>query len=219
MKSFRAVVNPHRAEQVIRRSRFIGWTVPAQDEDVFERVLLEIRQELPGATHYCYGGIIGGGRNGVAVERFSDDGEPSGTAGRPILEVVRRRGLVETVVVVVRYFGGVLLGAAGLARAYSGTAALVLDGAVIRAFRLCQLWKLTIPYRLWGMVQSLLQTTSLSDGWSPEIAAVEYGAEVYVQLVVPREDAGRFAAYLTDKTAGSVAPVVLGEDWRSRRDV
>ncbi|MBE3577530.1 MAG: YigZ family protein [Limnochordales bacterium] len=217
MRAFRAVCAPHRAEQIIRRSRFIGWAVPAPDEQALARAIQEIRGALPGATHVCFGGIVGGGRTGVAVERFSDAGEPPGTAGRPILEVVRRRGLVETVVVVGRYFGGVLLGAAGLVRAYSSTAALVLDGAPIGEFRLCQLWQLAVPYERWGMVQRLLETARLSDGWSPEIIAVEYGAQVGVRLAVPFPDAACLAASLSERTGGVVVPVVQGEEWRGRR--
>lgn len=106
--TFRSVAKRTRIEIVIKKSRFIGDIMPGQDEDECLAFLETIRAEFPSATHHCYAYVTGyPGR----VVRMNDDGEPSGTAGRPILEVIEREELTNTIVVATRYFGGVMLGA------------------------------------------------------------------------------------------------------------
>ncbi|CAM3776303.1 YigZ family protein [Alicyclobacillus pomorum] len=116
------VSNEH--EIVIKKSRFIGHVVPIKSVEDAEAALERIRTVHKTATHNCYAYRVG---LGVPVERFSDDGEPSGTAGKPILEVLRRKPIDNALVVVTRYFGGTLLGASGLVRAYTDATVEVLD--------------------------------------------------------------------------------------------
>ena len=116
------------SEVTIKKSRFIGLAFPILSVEDAEARLAEVREIHSGANHHCFAYSVG---SPVPTERFSDAGEPSGTAGRPILEVLRRRHVRDTLIVVVRYFGGVLLGANGLTRAYAQSAAQVLDDSVL----------------------------------------------------------------------------------------
>ncbi len=118
----------HRArfEQEIEKSRFIGIVAPVSTAGDFENELEDLRVEFKDATHHCWAYVLGD-PDGRPKMRFDDAGEPPGTAGRPILQVLQRRKVGDALVVVVRFFGGVKLGAGGLVRAYSGTASRVLD--------------------------------------------------------------------------------------------
>jgi uncharacterized YigZ family protein len=126
--SFRAPRGPARFEQEIKKSRFIGIVVPMATPEEAEEELEKIRAEFPDATHHCWAYVLGDPGAGPKM-RYEDAGEPAGTAGRPILNVLQRREVGDALVVVVRYFGGVKLGAGGLARAYSATASRVLEQA------------------------------------------------------------------------------------------
>jgi len=115
-----------RFEQEIKRSRFVGIAAPVSTPEEVEKELEKIRDEFPDATHHCWAYVLGNPDAGPKM-RFDDASEPAGTAGRPILNVLQRRKVGDALVVVVRYFGGVKLGAGGLVRAYSGTASRVLE--------------------------------------------------------------------------------------------
>jgi uncharacterized YigZ family protein len=118
------------SEIVVKKSRFIGHAFPVTSVDDVETALQMVRGVHKGANHNCFAYRIG---LGVPVERFSDDGEPGGTAGRPILEVLRRRPIDNVLVIVTRYFGGTLLGAGGLVHAYTDATVSVLDAASLLA--------------------------------------------------------------------------------------
>jgi uncharacterized YigZ family protein len=122
--SFLTPQETNQTEIVIKKSRFIGHIVPVRSVEEAEAKLAEIRDVHKTATHNCYAYRVG---LNVPVERFSDDGEPSGTAGRPILEVLRKKPLHNVLVVVTRYFGGTLLGANGLVRAYTESTVDVIE--------------------------------------------------------------------------------------------
>src|SRR5690606_8036384 len=123
LPSYRTLGRFATAEIVIKRSRFMGWGSPVETEEAALELLDRIRSEHPQATHHCYAYRVGLGTETI---RFSDDGEPGGTAGRPILEVLQREDLRNALIVVTRYFGGTLLGAAGLVRAYTQAAKLAV---------------------------------------------------------------------------------------------
>jgi uncharacterized YigZ family protein len=133
--SYRVARSRARFAQEIERSRFLGIAAPVSSSDEVEEELGRIRREFPDATHHTWAYLLGDPEGSPSM-RFDDDGEPSGTAGRPILNVLQRRKVGDTLLVVVRYFGGVKLGAGGLVRAYSGTASRLLDrvelGAPVR---------------------------------------------------------------------------------------
>ena len=143
-KDFTTISDRKACDTVIKGSRFIGVAVPIHDEEDLRDSIASVMEEFPEATHYCYGAVYGGSNR---TERSSDNGEPSGTAGRPILNVIKKSGLTDTVVIVVRYFGGTLLGTGGLTHAYtsSATAVLSMCGTVVR--RVCVVVSLSIPYQ------------------------------------------------------------------------
>lgn len=115
-----------RFEQEIKRSRFLGVAVPVRSEEEVDAALVALKREHPDATHHCWASILGDPERSARM-RMDDDGEPSGTAGRPILSVLQHRRLGDVLLVVVRWFGGTKLGAGGLVRAYTSTASGVLD--------------------------------------------------------------------------------------------
>ncbi len=142
------------AEFIEKKSRFIGHVAPATDEKEAQRFLERIRSEHKAANHNCYAWVCG---ENDSQQRSSDMGEPSGTAGRPILEAIKRADLHNTVVVVTRYFGGILLGAGGLTRAYGKGAQLAIEAAQkVRKLpgRRCAL---SFDYGLLGRVETFLQ--------------------------------------------------------------
>lgn len=147
-------------EQIIKKSRFIGNAAPFSDEDAALLWLRSIRDAHKTASHHCYAYIIGA--NG-GIMRYQDDGEPQGTAGIPILEVLRKNQLVNCAVVVTRYFGGVLLGAGGLTRAYSAAAAAAVRAAVVVCAEPSVLLTARVGYTDWDKVQNLAGKLPLDD--------------------------------------------------------
>lgn len=141
---------PHQEEIVIKKSRFIGHLVPVKSVEEAEAALTKIRVEHKSATHNCYAYTVG---LGVPVERFSDDGEPNGTAGRPILEVLRRKPIANALVVVTRYFGGTLLGANGLVRAYTEATAAAIDGSSLLKCQEMQKLQVQVDYGQYGKLE------------------------------------------------------------------
>ncbi len=140
-------------ELTINKSRFIGYSKPAETEEQALEFIEEIKSKHNDATHNVYAYVIGENSN---IQRFSDDGEPSGTAGIPILEVLKKEELRNTVVVVTRYFGGIKLGAGGLIRSYIKGAKVGLDDSKIVDKVLHSRIKFTIEYTLYGKVENEL---------------------------------------------------------------
>lgn len=164
-------------EIVIKKSRFIGHIVPVNSVEAAERELERIRTDHKTATHNCYAYAVG---LGVPTERFSDDGEPSGTAGRPILEVLRRRELSNTLIVVTRYFGGTLLGANGLVRAYAETAAAAIDAAELMVCRQMQRLELDLDYAQYGKLE--YELTQAGCELMDKTFADRVGCTIWVQV-------------------------------------
>ena len=144
--SYLTVSGSSREELVINKSRFIGYASPCADESEAIAFLQRIRDEHKTATHHCYAYIIG---QNSGIMRYSDDGEPGGTAGLPIMDVMRLKGIVNCCVVVVRYFGGVLLGTGGLVRAYTQSAQAALDSAGVARMELTTEEYCELPYSVW----------------------------------------------------------------------
>lgn len=186
---------PATAEFVEKRSRFIGEIRPIRREEAFAAFLAEKRAAHYDARHNCWAYILRSG-----AERYSDDGEPQGTAGVPMLEVLRREGIQNIMVVVTRYFGGTLLGAGGLVRAYSHTAKLTLDAATRVEVCRCAVFSVTPPYPLYDRVTLLLE----------EVGAVildtDFGAGVTLRVQLRANDLAGFAARLTELSSGTLAP-------------
>ena len=188
------------AEYDEKRSRFLGYVKHVETEEEARQFIEEIKKTNYDARHNCWCYLIRGG-----AERYSDDGEPQGTAGIPMLEVFRKAGVTDAVCVVTRYFGGVLLGAGGLLRAYTKAAKDALTDAGIS--RMCRM----LRYRLscsYPTAEKLKQFI-LSLGAVPD--SVEYGAEVTMQVTVSEALDETFSEKIFDYTAGSVSPVRCGE--------
>lgn len=137
------LVGGEPTEKMIERSRFITYSSHVESEKEAKEFLELLKEEHPFATHICYAFVADKQGN---LQRFSDNGEPQGTAGLPILENLKNRDLAYTCVAVVRYFGGIKLGAGGLTRAYSACAKEHLDAADLREIKPCEVWSVTAEY-------------------------------------------------------------------------
>lgn len=183
-----------------KRSKFMGKIRPVESEEAARAFVDEMKKKYHDARHNCWCYAL---RNGVM--RYSDDGEPQGTAGQPMLEVFSREGVTNAVCVVTRYFGGVLLGAGPLLRAYQGTAKLALAAAGISVVR--RWMELTIPcgYSLLGKITQEIPV------WDGVVLDTEYGADVVIKALLPEGKEGDFAKRVLDLTAGTVQTAVTGE--------
>lgn len=146
------------SEQIIQKSRFIGYTKRVESEQEAQKFIQEIKKKHYDATHNCYAYMIG---EHDGIQKSNDDGEPGGTAGVPILEVIKMRELKNTVIVVTRYFGGVKLGGGGLIRAYSSTASQVIDETGIIERKLIQELSIEIEYSFLDIIQNNINTSEV----------------------------------------------------------
>ena len=176
-----------------KRSRFLARAVPVRSEEEAAAVLAARRKEHYAARHHCYAYVLGPKNETV---RFSDDGEPSGTAGKPILETLLGSGFHNALVVVTRYFGGTLLGTGGLVRAYTAAAKDALDRAEGGLLYSGRCWHLFCSYSDLPRVDRLIETLSLPLGEE------EYGTDVSKQLYLTEEQEEPFLQGLADATAG-----------------
>ncbi|GHU60182.1 YigZ family protein [Clostridia bacterium] len=192
------------AEFVERRSKFIGRVWPVENEAEALDLIKSVRERHWDATHNCYAFLL---REGGA-SRHSDNGEPSGTAGAPILEVLTRSKVTNALCVVTRYFGGVLLGAGGLVRAYSHSAKIALAAAGTTEMTLCAHFSTTVPYALLNQVRGLVSA------WKGTEDSAEYLSEVIIRASVPIGGFEEFSAKLRDLSAGAVSPRFIGERYK-----
>ncbi len=184
-----------------KRSRFIGRVARVESEAEARAYIEQVKKRHYDARHNCWCYVIHEG----GVVRYGDDGEPQGTAGQPMLNVFQREGVENAVCVVTRYFGGVLLGAGGLTRAYAKSAKDALDAAgKARMTRWARL-RVGVPYPL------LERLTRLIDAHGGITEGSDYGADVSVTLRLPQAQTEPFAAALTELSGGGVAPEPLGE--------
>ena len=166
-------------EIVILKSRFIGSCFPCTTEQEALTHLQEIRERWKSASHYCYAYIIG---KNMGIMRYSDDGEPGGTAGLPIINTMKAKHIVDCCVVVTRYFGGILLGTGGLSRAYAQSCGEALEQAGIVAMELTQRYRCVVPYTVWESVRYHAEKLPV------QLRDAEYGSEISFTLLVRRED-------------------------------
>ena len=204
MDSYLVPAGYGEAELTEKRSRFIGqvWRVETEAE---ARVHLEeVRKKYHDARHHCWCYVLREGN----VLRYGDDGEPQGTAGQPMLNVFLKEEVSNAVCVVTRYFGGVLLGAGGLTRAYGGTAKLALDAAGISRMRLWAVLAVPCPYPLYERMRLLVEKSV----WTVESA--DFGSDVLLTVLLPAEDTAGFRTAVTELSAGSVEVLVEEERFR-----
>lgn len=192
------------AEFTEKRSRFLGHVRLVETEEEARAFIAEMKKKYYDARHNCWCYIIKDG-----PERYSDDGEPQGTAGIPMLEVLRREEVTNIVCVVTRYFGGVLLGAGGLLRAYTRSAKDALDAAGISVVR--RWLEADVPCSYSQMEKLKNEITACG----ALVADTEYAADVTLKILIPEEDAEDFKARIFDLSAGSVRVIVTGESFRA----
>lgn len=191
-------------EFIEKKSRFIGRAWPVETEQEALDIIQQMKKKHYDATHNCWAYIIHGG-----AVRFSDDGEPGGTAGMPMLQVLQREGLNNVVCVVTRYFGGILLGSGGLVRAYTKGAKLAVDAAGKAVKRVWTSLYLPCPYPYYERVK--LETESFGG----IIRKADFGAEVELELLFPEAQVQPFLTRLTDLTAGTVEAMEAGQEYRA----
>ena len=155
LTSYKTLMERGDDEFIVNKSRFIGHGAPAESEEQALSFLGEMRRKYPDASHNCYAYIIG---PNMGVMRYSDDGEPGGTAGMPIIEVMKNRGVTNACVVVTRYFGGVLLGAGGLVRAYTQGAAAAINRCGVGVMHPTARYMMDVPYPMLSRVEYYLKS-------------------------------------------------------------
>lgn len=187
-----------------KRSRFIGriWLVETEEEALSK--IQEMKKQHYDATHNCWAYIIHGG-----AVRFSDDGEPGGTAGMPMLQVLQREGLNNVVCVVTRYFGGILLGAGGLVRAYTKGAKIAVDAAGKSVKRVWTVLYAPCPYSFYERVKLEIEA------FGGILRSTDFGAEVDMEILFPQANAQLFLDRLTDLTSGTVEGMEIGQEYRA----
>lgn len=191
-------------EFIEKKSRFIGRIWPVETEEEALARIQEMKKKHYDATHNCWAYII---RDGAV--RFSDDGEPGGTAGMPMLQVLQREGLFNAVCVVTRYFGGILLGAGGLVRAYTKGAKIAVDAAGKSMKRVWTVLYVPCPYSFYERVR--LE----AEGFGGIVRKADFGAEVELELLFPEAKTREFLDRLTDMTAGTVESMEIGQEYRA----
>ncbi|MER6143636.1 YigZ family protein [Streptomyces sparsogenes] len=202
---YRTVAREGVHEIEISKSRFLCSLAPAATEQEAQDFVRRVRGEHPTATHNCYAYVIGADGG---IQKASDDGEPGGTAGVPMLQMLLRREVRYVVAVVTRYYGGVKLGAGGLIRAYGGVVGEALDtlGTVARErFRLATV---TVGHERAGRLENDLRATGRA------VREVRYAEAVTIELGLPDADVDAFRAWLADATAGTATLELGGEAYQ-----
>ena len=205
MPSYKTVKKRAHDEFTEKRSRFIGYVCPVQTVEEANCFISEIKQKHWDAKHNVYAYILRDGN----IKKYSDDGEPQGTAGIPMLEVFRRAGVTNAVCVVTRYFGGVLLGTGGLLRAYTAAAADALSDAGISEVRRWLACEVSTPYALYEPVRTAVAALG------GVVQETQYAAAVTLCALLPEEAGEAFAAQVRDLTAGRCAVRPVGETERA----
>lgn len=191
----RMIYEEGKAELIEKKSRFLAEVYPISSEEDVTRRLEEINKKYWDARHHCFAYVIGE-RN--EIQRCSDDGEPSGTAGKPILDVLMGNQIHNAMIVVTRYFGGTLLGTGGLVRAYSNSASAGLKASTIITKHKGMVLHLETDYSLVGKIQYLIGSHQLS------ILSSEYEAQVTMKVLVPVEKIEKIEKELMEVTSGQI---------------
>lgn len=202
MTEYRVPSRPSETEFTEKRSTFIGHVFPVETEEEARGRIGEMKKKYHDARHNCWCYLIKDG-----AVRYSDDGEPQGTAGQPMLGVFQKEGVVNVCCVVTRYFGGILLGAGGLTRAYGRGARDGLEAAGTAWVSLWTLWDVPCPYPL---LERLKLEIAAQEG---VLRDADYGAEVTLHAAFSQEGAAAFAQRLTELSAGKLEMIPAGEEY------
>ncbi|USG65380.1 YigZ family protein [Brevibacillus ruminantium] len=201
LQQYKTIAGYGEDEIVIERSRFIGYAQRVTTEEEATAFIAMIKKKHWDATHNCSAFVIG---ENDQIQRSSDDGEPSGTAGKPILECIKKNGVKDTAVVVTRYFGGIKLGAGGLVRAYTAGTVIALKAAGIVVHTLHQKISISVDYTWWGKVENELRIGQ------QRVVGTDYTDRVTVHVLIPDGEQDTFVDHMTDQTNGQ-AEITLGE--------
>ncbi|MCX4849480.1 YigZ family protein [Streptomyces sp. NBC_00893] len=201
-EQYRTVARAGVHETEINRSRFICALAPAATEQEAQDFVARVRKEHPTATHNCFAYVIGAD---ASVQKASDDGEPGGTAGVPMLQMLTRREMRYVVAVVTRYYGGVKLGAGGLIRAYGGVVGEALDALGTITRRRYRLATITVGHQRAGKLENDLRATGRT------VREVRYAEAVVIEIGLPDADVEAFRGWLADATAGEAGLELGGE--------
>ncbi|MCR5293795.1 MAG: IMPACT family protein [Lachnospiraceae bacterium] len=204
VESYRTILVPGQGEIIEKKSRFIGEVFPAESLAEAEERLLRIRKRYYDARHHCFAAVVGEPGTPDELRRGNDDGEPGGTAGKPMLEVLGGEGLHKTAVVVTRYFGGTLLGTGGLVRAYSGAVKAAIENAKIATVICGRKIRLKVSYSDAGKLAYLYAREGMGQ------AEAEYGQDVILTLSLASALADRAVKMTMDATSGSA--VLLSDE-------
>ena len=194
-------------EIVEKRSRFIGYCKPVSTQDEAIAFINEIKSKHWDARHNVYAYVIREGN----VSRYSDDNEPQGTAGIPVLDAIRKRGVTDCVVVVTRYFGGVLLGAGGLVRAYSAAAKLGIDAAREIEMEMCSVCTLSCSYPMYGKIPALVAK------FGGSIDDSVFADEVSIRFHLPEDDLPAFNKALSEESSGKYEAQEISKDFFEKK--
>lgn len=206
MSEYQIPAGPGEAEYTEKRSSFLGHLRPVESEEEARAFIAEMKKQYYDARHNCWCYLLKDG-----PERYSDDGEPQGTAGIPMLEVLRKAGITNAVCVVTRYFGGVLLGAGGLLRAYTRSCKDALEAAGVAVVRPWVETELPCSYASAERLKNELPA------FGAVLTDTEYAAEVTLKLLVPEAQWEGFCARIFDATAGAVSLRAMGRVHRAAR--
>lgn len=193
MSNYKSVHKAGRDEIIINKSKFIGSSFPVNNEDEALNFIESVKKEFKDATHNCYAYVIGEQKN---IQRYSDDKEPQGTAGMPILNAINQENLTNTAVVVTRYFGGIMLGAGGLARAYAKGAKIGIESGIIVDKNLYYDVFFSLDYTLSGKMEYDLSKKNFI------IKNKEYKESVLYSLIIEERDLENIKALVNEITSG-----------------
>ena len=208
MKPYKSVKQGSEAEYTVNRSRFIGRCFPVESEEAALCLLGDIRKKHRDATHNCFAYRIGEN----AAARFSDDGEPGGTAGKPIMDVLTGRGLTNVLCVVTRYFGGILLGAGGLVRAYSKSAADAVTKAGMVSYLPGTILDIPMDYSRYGALEGFIRANA-------EVRNVAFAQNVVVTAAVEDTNLLKFMKEVTERSDGRCTPVTIGTGYMKKEEI
>ena len=201
MTEYKTIKSASSDEFIVKKSRFIGYVKPVKTQDEALEFIAEIKSKHWDATHNVYAYTLKEG----GIRRFSDDGEPQGTAGIPSLDVLLKEEVVDCCVVVTRYFGGIMLGAGGLVRAYSHGAKIALDAGGIITMSLCKIVKVVTDYNFYGRLVPLI----CEEGGIVE--DTQFTDNVEVTFRIPEDKVPFFESRLVDVSCGKFHSEVIDE--------
>ena len=202
-ETFRVPFQPSETEFTEKRSRFIGHLLPVKTEEQAREFIGQMKKKYYDARHNCWCYLIGD-----SVVRYSDDGEPQGTAGQPMLNVFQRENVTDVVCVVTRYFGGILLGAGGLTRAYSKGAR---DALCAAGYAVMGQWAVVSIPCTYAMLERVKLEVAAQDG---TVDDTEYGADIRLTVSLPAERVDALQDRLTELSAGNIAVTVDSAEFR-----